>query len=224
MESANFRLPVVKFQSFHFSFFIFAFALVISGCTAFQVGSEIQAGRKALRNGEPKIALTHFQRAAELDPNYLLDFSLLDQGVWTYIGRSYYDSGNFAEARKAFDSARSRYDRDYMAKLYLGMVLARDGDRERGLKEMESGLRGLGGWLEYLDQNRDEGRFWDPSRRLRSQIQKDVAMISAKDVNWQTVVANGEWLGQQFEEEIEKVRRDKQRIRDNDEGSRSDRR
>ena len=224
MESATLRWSVVKLTNLYFLFFIFAFVVMISGCIAFRVEGEIQSGRRALRYGEPKVALTHFQRAAELDPNYLLDFSLLDQGVWTYVGRSYYDSGNFAEARKALDTARSRYDRDYMAKLYLGMVLARDGDRERGLKEMESGLRGLDDWLEYNDQNRNEGRFWDPSRRLRSQIQKDVAMISAKDVNWQTAVANGEWLGQQFEEEIEKVRRDKQRIRDNDEGSRGDRR
>jgi tetratricopeptide (TPR) repeat protein len=216
MESANPGLQIVKLKIFQFSSFVLAFALVISGCTAYQVGSEIQAGRQALKYGDPKIALASFQRAAELDPDYLLNFSLLDEGVWTYVGRAHYATGNLPEARKALERARSRYDRDHLAKLYLGIVLARDGDRERGIKEMESGLRGLGDWLDYIDFNLNDGRFWDPSKNIRTEIQKNVAMISAKDINWPELIGSGERLGQQVEEEVDKVRLDKRRERRDD--------
>jgi tetratricopeptide (TPR) repeat protein len=215
MGSANLKLQIAKVK-FQFSSFILFFALVISGCAAFQVGSEIQAGRQALRYGDPKIALAHFQRAAELDPDYLLNFSLLDQGVWTYVGRAHYATGNLPDARKALERARSRYERDYLAKLYLGLVLTRDGNREKGLREIESGLIGLENWLDYLEMNRNEGRYWDPGRSLRSAIQQDIKMISSKDVNWQTLIGNGEWLGREFEEEIDRARRDKRRDRDDD--------
>jgi tetratricopeptide (TPR) repeat protein len=213
MKIANFKLQIGNGKIFHFSFCILPFALAISGCTAFHVGSEIQQGRRALRYGDPKVALAHFQRAAEMDPDYLLDFSLLDQGVWTYVGRAHYATGNLPEARKALEGARSRYGRDHLAKLYLGIVQARDGDREKGLKEIESGLKGLGDWLDYLEINRNDGRFWDPGKSLISEIQKDLAMISRKDVNWPALIASGEWLGREFEEEVERVKADKRRDR-----------
>jgi len=216
MKIASFKWQILKVKFLQFTFFILPFAFFFSGCTAFQVGGEIQAGRQALRYGDPKIALAHFQRAAELDPDYLLNFSLLDQGVWTYVGKAHYAIGNLSEARKALERARARYDRDHLAKLYLGIVQARDGDQERGLKELESGLRGLGEWLDYIDQNRNDGRYWDPAKTLRSEIQKDIAMISGKDINLQALIASGEWLGREFEEEIDRARRDKQRDRDDD--------
>jgi tetratricopeptide (TPR) repeat protein len=199
-----------------FAFYLLPFAFFISGCAAFHVGGEIQSGRQALRYGDPKIALAHFQRAAALNPDYLLDFSLLDQGVWTYVGRAHYATGNLSEARKALEQARSRHDRDHLAKLYLGIVHARDGDRAKGLKEIESGLKGLGDWLDYLEMNRNDGRYWDPAKHLRSEIQKDITMISGKDINWQALIASGEWLGREFEEEIDRARRDKRRDRDDD--------
>jgi len=64
------------------------FLLLFSGCVSFQVGGDIQKGRLALMYGDPNVALEHFQRAANSDPNYLLDFSIFDEGAWTYVGNT----------------------------------------------------------------------------------------------------------------------------------------
>jgi len=190
-------------------FKILQFALLLSGCVAFQVGGETQQGRMALLYGDPKVALAHFQRASELDPDYLFNLSILPQGVWTYVGRAYYATGKLPDARKALERASSRYEQDNLAKLYLGLVLARDGDQQRGLKEIEAGLKGLEDWLYHIEQYNPDGRFWDPARELRREIQRDRAMIGGKDINWKELIASGEWLGREFEEEIDRVTRDK---------------
>ena len=183
---------------------VVSLALLLSGCTA----GQIQAGRMDLLYGDPNKAVAHFQRAAESNPDYLY-FSTLPQGVWTYVGRAYYASGKLPEARQALERAVSRYDQDNLAKLYLGLVLARDGDRPRGLKEIEGGMRGIHDWLDYIGQRFafSYGRFWDPRKEIRSEIESDLAMIS-KGVDWPKLIASGEWVGKQMEEEIDRARRD----------------
>jgi len=183
--------------------------LLLSGCTSIQVASEVQTGRHVLLAGDPKVALLHFQRAAELDPDYLLNFSILDEGIWTYLGRAYYATGKLPEARQALERARSRHEEDHLAKLYLGLVLARDGERQKGLREIEAGLTGLAGWLDYIDRYRSDGRYWDPGRRLRNEIQRNLAMIQGRDINWAQLVSSGESLGKEFEAEVDFVQRDK---------------
>ncbi len=179
------------------------FLLFFSGCVSFQVGGNIQRGRMALMYGDPNVALVHFQRAADLNPNYLLDFSIFDEGVWTYVGRAYYAMGKLPEAQQALEKAVSLHKQDNMAKLYLGLVLARDGDKPRGLKEIEAGLRGLGAWLDYVERYESEGRYWDPGLYLEKEIQRSLAMIESRDVNWSQLIAGGEQLGREFEEEID---------------------
>ncbi|MFQ5849006.1 MAG: tetratricopeptide repeat protein [Candidatus Binatia bacterium] len=199
-------------------------AILLSGCVAFQVGGEIEAGRRALRYGDPNVALAHFQRAAELDPDYLLNSSL-DQGVWTYVGRSYYNLGKLPEARQALERARSRYERDHLAKLYLGLVLVQNGDPPRGLREIEAGLRGLEGWFDNLFRtDPEESSFWDPGGQLEKEIKGILAMIGGDDISWAELVARGEWLGQEFEEEIDLVRRDQfdEEVRDGDDDPRDE--
>jgi len=132
----------------------------------------------------------------------------LRQGVWTYIGRANYTTGNLADARKALERARSRHEDDQLAKLYLGLVLARNGDRDSGLREIETGLKGLTEWFDYIEQYHPDGRFWDPGRPIRKELQKDLAMISGKEFSWPELISNGEWLGRTLEEEIDKARKD----------------
>lgn len=158
--------------------------------------------------GNPKAALAYFNRAAELDPNYRLDFTQLPQGVWTYVGRAHYNQKEFSEARKALEKARSRHHEDNLAKLYMGLVLARDGNRQKGLKEMEAGLKGLGEWLDFLERYHPEGQFWDRSGELRNGIQKNLTMVHGKEINWERLISGVEWLGEKFEEEIDLARRD----------------
>lgn len=183
-------------------FFLF-FVFFLSACVSFQVGGDIQKGRLALMYGDPNVALEHFQRAAESNPDYLLDFSIFDEGVWTYVGRAYYAMEKHSEAQKAFERARSRHNQDHLARLYLGLVLGQDGDRQRGLREIEAGLKGLRDWLDDLERNLSEGVYWDPRLHLRKEIHKSLAMIESRDVNWTQLIASGEWLGREFEEEID---------------------
>lgn len=189
-----------------FAVCILQFALLLSGCAT--AGGQIQAGRRDLLYGDPNNAVAHFQQAAEINPDYLY-FSVLPQGVWTYVGRAYYATGKLPEARQALERAVSRHPDDNLAKLYLGLVLARDGDRPRGLKEIEGGMRGIHDWLDYIQQRFafSYGRFWDPNRTIRSEIASDLAMIS-KGADWPKLIAGGEWVGKQMEEEIDRARRD----------------
>jgi len=188
--------------------------IFLAGCVAFQVAGDVQKGRMELLYGDPGVALAHFQRAAESNPEYRLNYSLVREGVWTYVGRAYYNQGKMAEARKALERARTQDSHDSLAALYLGLALAREGDRRRGLREIETGLRGLAEWLDYLRWYHPDGRFWDPTSQLRSEIQKDLDMISGKDVHWPGLISNGEWLGRMLEEEIERAHEDKMRDRE----------
>lgn len=195
----------------------------IGGCTAYEVAGAIQRGRAELRYGDAKLALAHFQHAASLDPDYP-GISLIPEGVWTYIGRAHYVLGNTHEARDALERASAIHKSDSIAKLYLGMVLARQGERERALPEIVAGLNGLNQWLEYVDFNLTEGRFWDPSRRLRSRMTKLLETISGGDFAWSELLSEVEWLGKEFEEEIERSRRRELWHRDDDDRRRDHKR
>ncbi len=90
-----------------------------------------------------------------------------------------------------------------MTKLYLEIVLGQDGDRPRGLREIEAGLRGLGDWLDYVERYETEGLYWDPGLYLRKEIQRILVMIECRDIDWSQLIANGELLGREFEQEID---------------------
>ncbi len=111
--------------------------------------------------------------------------------------------GKLPEAQKAFERARSRHNQDHLARLYLGLVLGQVGDRPRGLREIEAGLRGLGDWLKDLERNHADGLYWDPGLYLRKEIQRSLAMIESRDIKWSKLIASGERLGREFEEEID---------------------
>lgn len=223
MDTADFKSPSPETKLFHFAFFLLPFALLLfSGCVAYQVAGEVQQGRRALLRGDPPAALTHFQRAAKLNPDYVFNVSALRQGVWTFVGRAYYTLGNLPEAHEALEQARSRDEHDYLAKLYLGLTLARMSDRQNGLRETTSGLKGLGSWLDHIQRYHPDGDFWDPTHRLTSKIDESLAMIEGKEMPWSELIANGEWLGKEFDEEIEEVKREKfdERHRDGDKRNR----
>ena len=183
----------------------------LSACA---VETKVLQGRTALLYGDPDVALASFQSAAESDPGYLY-FSVFPQGIWTYVGRAYYIAGKYPEARQALERAVSLHQEDDMAKLYLGLVLMRSGDRQRGLKEIESGLRGLHEWLDYVNQYAafSYGQYWDPTNEIRSEIKNSLTMISGKDIDWQKLIASGEWVGKKLEEEIDIARRQESRDR-----------
>lgn len=204
---------------------VITFSLAI-GCASVQTGGEIQMGRGALLAGRPEDALVHFRRAAELNPDYVTGFTVFKEGVWTYVGRASYETQNLSEARQALENASTRHKDDYLANLYLGLTLARDGDRQRGLTEIESGMKGLYDWLENVSQihRYSYGEYWDPQREIRSQIRTDLAMLSNRELDWRKLIADGEGIGRRMEEEIDRADREERfflgRPGDNDGGHR----
>jgi len=149
-------------------------------------------------------------------PNYVYATgSSPKQGVWSYVGRSEYLTGRFPQARQTLERALSANREEDIARLYLGLTLAREGDRQRGLKEIESGMRGINNFLDYINQAQrySIGQYWDPGRDIRSAIQSDLAMISGKDLDWQRLTADTEWLGIRMEQESDLARRQEARDR-----------
>ena len=200
---------------------LFSLILLLSGCAGFQAAREVNSGRQAYLIGNNEVAYAHFQKAAQVDPNYVYG-TALRQGIWSYVGRVNYDMGRLPQAREALERALTANREEDLARLYFGLALAREGDRQRGLKEIEGGLRGVHQWLEYVDQNQGAsfGRFWDPAREIRSAIQTDLGMISGRDIDWPKLIAAGEWVGKRMEVENDRASRDEtiDRNRENDGG------
>jgi tetratricopeptide (TPR) repeat protein len=197
----------------------FSLLVFLSGCTSIQTGGDVQYGRQALLRGNNEMALGYFYAAAQRDPNYVYATgSSPKQSVWSYVGRSEYLTGRLPEARQTLERALAGNRQEDIARLYLGLTLAREGDRQRGLKEIESGMRGINNFLDYMNQAQrfSIGQYWDPGRDIRSAIQSDLAMISGKDLDWPRLISDTEWLGIRMEEESDRARRQEAQDRSRD--------
>ena len=194
---------------------LFLLAL-LAGCAAFGAGGQFQSGRRALMAGDPETAISYFTGVAEQQPNYFNVIQSYRENIWTYLGRAQYEAKRYQEARKSLDRALSLDRDDQMARLYLGLTLARLGDEARGLKDVEAGLKGLYEWIEYMNRTRPFQAFWDPSFQIRKQIDQSLAAISSRDIKREQLLADAEWVGKMFEEELDKVRDDERRQFDRD--------
>jgi tetratricopeptide (TPR) repeat protein len=188
---------------------------LFSACTAVQTGSDVAQGRQALFAGNNQAALGYFQRAAQTDPNYVYGTELR-AGVLSYLGRAQYLNGDLPQARQTLERALSQHKSDNVARLYLGLTLARQGDRQRGLTEIEASMKGIHSFLDYLNENfrYSFGRFWDPNRDIRKLIEGDLAMISKGNVDWQRLIADGESLGIRIEREGDFARQQEEQEQD----------
>jgi tetratricopeptide (TPR) repeat protein len=182
----------------------FSASLFISGCSG--VGSDVQAGRNALQTGRANDAIGYLTRAAEADPNYKIPYRVR-VGVLAYLGRAYLETGKDTEARQTLEKAVNLDKDDPFAHLYLGIAMLKTGERERGRKEVEDGLRAIDDTLEDIAEDRVYGFYWDPGMEIRNDIRKSLA---AKLNDAQLTMA-GERIGRQFDEEIDKARRDQAR-------------
>ena len=256
--------------------------LALSGCAGFESAGEFTRGRLALVRGDPNGALGNFQSVANAEPQFVARNGPLWESIWTYIGRAYYQSGKYPEAKDALEKGLAQQKGDHMGRLYLGLTLARlpvapakstgfsvqdivfalgEGieservaalARERGVafdlsreaegqlkkagadarlldeikkiraetagknetqtaraaKELAVALAGLRDDLDTFLANSLQGRFWDPGGELRKEIRNGIALLSARDQDWKKIIANGEWLGEKLEEEIDKARED----------------
>lgn len=182
----------------------FSVLLLISGCSG--VGSDVLAGRNALQTGRPNDAIGYLTRAADADPNYKIPYRVR-ASVLAYLGRAYLETGKDAEARQTLEKAVNLDKDDPFAHLYLGIAMLKTGERERGRKEIDDGLRAIDDTLEYIAADRVYGFYWDPGMQIRNDIRKSLA---AKLDDAQLIMA-GEYIGRQFDEEIDKARRDEAR-------------
>jgi tetratricopeptide (TPR) repeat protein len=199
------------------SVLILSLVLGFLSCASLQIGGQFQAGRQALLTGNNETALAHFQSVAQKDPNYIFG-AAYQQGILSYVGRTEYLTGKLPQARQTLERALAGNREQDLTRLYLGLTLARSGDRSQGFKEMEAGMKGIYNWIEYITEAHrfSFGQYWDPARELRSAIQTDLAMLSGRDVDLSKVITNGEWIAKRMEEESDKARRDEARDRARD--------
>ncbi|HEY7323169.1 MAG TPA: tetratricopeptide repeat protein [Candidatus Binatia bacterium] len=187
------RLLVVSMAAFVF----------VAACATLQTEQDVKDGRVALMTGRPDDAVKYFSRAAESNPNYKTPY-VLRESVWTYLGRAYYETGKYPEARTTLDKALASDNNDYVARLYLGMTLVRSNDPDRGRAEMETALNGIYEWLENLSSDSPEGNYWDTNKQIRKSIESGLAEKPAAI----ELVVTAQRVGKQLEEEIGRAQRD----------------
>jgi len=182
--------------------------VMLSGCATFFAAGDVQRGREAFLIGNNETALGYFLEAAKKDPNFLYGFPL-QQGVGSYVGRSEYATGRLPAARQTLERALSAPGQVDLTRLYLGLTLARDGDRQKGLQEIQGSMKGIHDWLDYITSTfrYSFGQYWDIRGEIRSSIQGDLAMVDSKDINWPRLIADGEWLGKRMEQESDDARK-----------------
>jgi tetratricopeptide (TPR) repeat protein len=186
-----------------------AFLVFFSGCgPGFQTAGDIARGRRALFAGENQGALGYFQSAAQADPSYVYGTELREN-VLSYLGRAQYLTGDLTGARQTLERCLAQNRADNIARLYLGLTLARQNDRQRGLTEIESGMKGIRDFINYIRStfSTSFGQFWDASQDIRKAIDSDLAMISRKNFDWPTLISDGETIGKKIEEEPDLARR-----------------
>lgn len=194
-----------------FAVYLLPFAFLLSACASYDAAGDLQRGRYALLRGDSKLAQQHFQQAADIDSNSVHQIGPMKQGVWTYVGRAQYANGNIKSAQAALEEARKRHPDDSFAPLYLGLTLSRSGDRQRAAQELQTGLRGLNDWLDYITRNSADKAYWDPGWNIRTGIREQLARLDNKEINWPELVAGAERIGTELETEADQVNDDKRR-------------
>lgn len=137
----------------------------LSGCDSFRVAGQFAAGRRAFVAKNYEEALSHFQRAARGNPDYVFESALYRQGIWSYVGRAQYHTGRFTDARLSLERALSIDPDDHLARIYLGLVRGRGGDTANGANDIEAGMKDLYDWIEYYESSRPFEAFWDAATR-----------------------------------------------------------
>ena len=176
------------------------------GCAASQAAQEIQEGRRALLIGKPDAAVQHFEKAAALDSKN--SGSPLQETAWTYVGCAYYEAGKYLLARQAFERALAENQNDDIARLYLGLIGAREQTNETSARQIQAGLQGVYDRIEYIKRFTFAGEFWDPSGQLSTELLESIKAVSAAHVSWSNVIPRVEGLIQKIENEIDQARRD----------------
>lgn len=178
-------------------------ATFLAGCAGggFQGGSDVAQGRQSLFRGDYPAALTYFQSAAQANPNYIFGTELRE-GVLSYLGRAQYLNGQLAPARATLQQAVAQHKSDNLARLYLGMTQAREGDRKTATANVDGALKGMGEFVNYIINSfgNSFGSFWDQDGTVRKSISSNRATISSGNFDWPPLISNLEKLAINFEQ------------------------
>ena len=191
-------------------------AVFFSGCGgSFQTGGDIAQGRQAMFRGDNQAALGYFSAAEKTDPNYIWGTELRE-GTLSFLGRAQYLNGQLAPARDTLQKALVQHQSDNLARLYLGLTLARQGDRQAGLRDIEAGMKGIRDFLNYITTTfaQSFGRFWDPGQAIRKSVDTNLAMIARGNFDWSTLISNSETIAMNFEQEPDNARQQQEQQRE----------
>jgi tetratricopeptide (TPR) repeat protein len=180
--------------------------LFFAGCASFQASSDLQKGRVALLQGMPLAAIPYLEQATAADGT--ARYSSLQETALTYLGRAQYEARRYGEARKALERALLVNPDDGIARLYLGLTTAREGNHNGAKKEILSALKQLDNTLEFIIFNTSSGSYWDPSGKIRRELaalQRDAAEANP---SLDHLLARLENIGVSLEEEMDLARRD----------------
>jgi len=181
--------------------------ILLSGCgPAMQAGGDIAQGRQAMFAGNYQSALGYFQSAEQTDPNYIWGTELR-AGVLSYVGRAQYLSGQLAPGRDSLQKALVQMKSDNVARLYLGLTLARQGDRQAGLRDIEAGMKGISAFLNYITTTFGStwGQFWDPAQSIRKAINNSLTMVAGGNFDWGMLLSQGEQIAINIEQEPDRA-------------------
>ena len=190
-----------------------AFLAFFSACATFQVGSDFASGREAMIKGDYETALGYFQSAAQRDPDYVYG-GVLRQGIWSYVGRTQYLTGSWGPAQQTLEKALTLGPGKELINLYLGLSRIRSGDRRKGLEDLKAGMKEIDQFINYVTEafRYGIGAFWDPGHAIRNAVQTTLGAASGDHIDWQQLIADGEWTGMNFEREPDRA--NAQQIRD----------
>jgi tetratricopeptide (TPR) repeat protein len=184
-------------------FFGFVVLLIAIGCAA---PTELHRGRAALLTGMPDVAATHFGEAAAI--NERLRYSQLREGIWTYLGRAYYDAKQYPRARQSLERAVAADNYDGFARLYLGLTLARQGNYDGGRTEVLGGLQTLSDQLNGIVYFAANGYYWDTTGQLRRELTAAHRAVTEAKPNLDYLFVRLEDLGIAIEQEIDFAAKD----------------
>src|SRR5262249_50076720 len=91
-------------------------------------------------------------------------------------------AANLLMPRQSLERALTVYQDDHLARLYLGLTRGRNGDSANGVRDIQSGMKGLYDWIEYYESSKPFEAFWDPGREIRSTIEKELKLIAANKI------------------------------------------
>ncbi len=192
---------------------LFFLMVALAGCgPAFYAGTDVARGRQAMFMLNYQGALGYFQSAEQHDPNYIYG-TALREGTLSFLGRAQYLTGQLEAARGTLQKAVAQHPDDHLARLYLGLTLARLGDRPSGLRDIKAGLTGVRDFLNYITTafSGSFGQFWDPTNAIRNPIAANLELIQREGFDWPTLITNCEVIAMNFEQEPDRASHQEER-------------